>query len=411
MKYALWFVRLVFAAWMIPAGLNHFVPLFPQPMGSQPLSHELVVALIDSHLFDLVKAVELIAGISALTGFRTPLGLIICMPVSFCVFFWDAPLEGWGSRAAIFGYAALLINVLLCLTYIKSYRSMFALRAKPRTFGAQPAGGPAGKPLALIGRLVFGAWMLANGANHFLSLWPAPAGHEPLAIQLMTALVHSGLLGVAMAIQLVTGALILAGYFVPLALCVVMPISTCALYWSMILDHRLLGAALALAAFALNGLLMLAYLDYYRGALQPHALMIAESPGGSRSFDSLFASPHGRTSRGPFVGALILLLAVAAFYAFLVRGRNAEWCVVVVLIPAIILHARRLHDMGVTAWLLLVPAVLTIAFFAIWLHLVSFGAQLDAAVALAALVVFAGIALWGCMGRGQGEAHRPVFMP
>ena len=147
MKYAVWFVRLVFAAWMIPAGLNHFVRLFPQPMGTQPLSHELIVALLDSHLFDLVKAVELLAGIAVLTGFYIPLALIVCMPVSFCVFYWDTPLEGWGSRASIFGEAVLLCNVLLCLAYIRSYRSMFALRSKPRTFGAadastaaQPAG-------------------------------------------------------------------------------------------------------------------------------------------------------------------------------------------------------------------------------------------------------------------------------
>ena len=136
MKYAVWFVRLVFAAWMIPAGLNHFVTLFPQPMGSQPLSHELIVALIDSHLFDIVKAVELIAGICVLTGFYTPLGVILCMPVSFCVFYWDTPLEGWGSRASIFGEAALLGNVLLCLANIGSYRTMFAVRSKPQTFGA-----------------------------------------------------------------------------------------------------------------------------------------------------------------------------------------------------------------------------------------------------------------------------------
>ena len=92
-----------------------------------------------------------------------------------------------------------------------------------------------------------------------------PTGHEPLAMQLMAALVHSRLFDVAMAIQLVTGALILAGFFVPVALCVVMPVSTCALYWSVILDHQPLGAVLALVAFALNGLLMLAYIDYYRG--------------------------------------------------------------------------------------------------------------------------------------------------
>ncbi|MEJ1966696.1 MAG: DoxX family protein [Gammaproteobacteria bacterium] len=147
MKYAVWFVRLVFAAWMIPAGLNHFVSLFPQPMGSQPLSHELIVALLDSHLFDIVKAVELLAGISVLTGFFTPLALILCMPVSFCVFYWDTPLEGWSSRASIFGESVLLCNVLLCLAYIRSYRSMFAVRSNPRTFGASDAAGatqPAG---------------------------------------------------------------------------------------------------------------------------------------------------------------------------------------------------------------------------------------------------------------------------
>lgn len=148
MKYALWFVRLVFAAWMIPAGLNHFVTLFPQPMGTKALSHELIVALLDSHLFDIVKAVELLAGISVLFGFFTPLGLILCMPVSFCVFFWDTPLEGWGSRASIFGEAALLSNVILCFAYVRSYRSMFAVRSRPRGFGtsaapggAQPVGG------------------------------------------------------------------------------------------------------------------------------------------------------------------------------------------------------------------------------------------------------------------------------
>ena len=147
MKYGVWFVRLVFGAWMVPAGLNHFYSLFPQPMGTKPLSHELIVALLNSHLFDIVKAVELIAGLCVLTGFYAPLALVVCMPVSFCVFYWDTPLEGWGSRASLFGEAALLCNCLLCLAYVKSYRSMFALRSRPGTFnvtGAPPAAQPAG---------------------------------------------------------------------------------------------------------------------------------------------------------------------------------------------------------------------------------------------------------------------------
>ena len=62
MKYAVWFVRLVYAAWMIPAGLNHFIRLYPQPIGNQPLSIEVFTALLDSGLFTLVKATELVAG-------------------------------------------------------------------------------------------------------------------------------------------------------------------------------------------------------------------------------------------------------------------------------------------------------------------------------------------------------------
>ena len=146
MKYAVWLVRLIFAGWMIPAGLNHFVPLFPQPQGTG-LSGEVFKALFDSHLFDMVKAVELLAGLSVLTGFYTPLLLVVCMPVSFCVFWWDNPLSGWGSPANPYGQAVLICNCLLCLAYWKSYRAMFTLRAKPRAVGApeapaavQPAG-------------------------------------------------------------------------------------------------------------------------------------------------------------------------------------------------------------------------------------------------------------------------------
>ena len=134
------------------------------------------------------------------------------------------------------------------------------------------------KHLVLAARLVFGAWMLANGVNHFfVPLYPEPTGHAPLAAQLMGAFIHSGLLNVAMAMQLAGGALILAGVLAPLALCVLMPVSTCALYWSAVLEHQPLGAGLALAAFALNGLLMLAYVDSYRGVLQRRALTLGEA--------------------------------------------------------------------------------------------------------------------------------------
>jgi uncharacterized membrane protein YhaH (DUF805 family) len=120
----------------------------------------------------------------------------------------------------------------------------------------------------------------------------------------------------------------------------------------------------------------------------------------------LFVNPNGRTSRGQFIGALVTVLAVLAFYAFRVTGLTAHWCMLMVVLPAAMLHARRLHDMGRSAWPLLVPAVLSVAAFAVWVHAASFGAPMDSALPLAAIVVSAAFALWGCTGKSQREANR-----
>lgn len=399
MKYAIWAVRFWYAGWMIPAGLEHFYHIYPQPGydTTNPLAHEMLFALLHSHLFDIVKAVELITGVSVLLGFFTPLMLLVCMPVAFCVFWWDAPLSVWNMSSVVAGGRVLAFNILLSVAFIASYRSMFAVRSKP-------AGSAAVQQLALASRLIFGAWMLVNGLNHFFfSFWSTPGGHEPLAVELMGALVHSHLLDVAMLIELVTGALILTGFFVPAALCVVMPVSTCALYWS-ILDRQPSSMLFGLVAFALNGFLMLTYLGYYKGALQRTALTLGES-GRSMIWDTLFVHPQGRTARGQFAAALIPLAFVVWCYAGSGPNIYAPWDLLVLVYPAVVLHARRLHDMGRSAWLLLVPTVLTIAAMGIWARRISLGTQFDSAVPVAALAVFIGFALWGCVGKGQTEAN------
>jgi uncharacterized membrane protein YhaH (DUF805 family)/uncharacterized membrane protein YphA (DoxX/SURF4 family) len=396
MKYAVWLVRLWYAAWMIPAGLEHFIHIFPQPgyYTTRPLAHEMLFALLHSHLFDVVKGVELITGVAVLLGFFTPLMLLVCMPVAFCVFWWDAPLSIWNYGSVLAGGRVLASDVLLCVAFFGCYRAMFPLRAKSPTM----------PQLVLVGRTIFGAWMLISGANYlFLSLWPVPMGHEPLSTELMGAFVHSGLLTVAMLIQLVTGALLLTGLFAPAALCVVMPTSTCALYWAL-LEHQPFPLLLALLAFALNGLLMLAYLDCYKGALQRSALSLGESAQAT-TWDTLFVHSKGRTSREHFIPALIPLAIVVWWYAQASPNVYPQWCLLVLLFPASVLIARRLHDLGHSGWPLLVPAVLTVAAMMIWDHRLDLGAQLNFAVPLAALIVFVGFALWGCVGKGKSEAN------
>ena len=272
MKYAVWALRLVFGAWMVPVGLEHFYHLFAQPMGNLPVGRELIVALIASHLFDIVKAVELLAGISVLTGLYVPLALAACMPVSFCVFWWDAPIEGWGSIGAPYGEVTLICNGLLCLAYFRSYRAMFALRSAP---GAAPAAAQARRP-------------------------------DPEATGL--------------------------------------------------------------------------------------------------SYDTLFVNPKGRTSRGPFITALVVLVAVSAFYAVVLKGlEGGGWILVPLLFPGFVLHGRRLHDLGKTAWLAALPLGLVTA--VIWPHTGGRGAW-EAPLAVVATLVYAGFALWCCLGKGQTQANR-----
>jgi uncharacterized membrane protein YhaH (DUF805 family) len=122
------------------------------------------------------------------------------------------------------------------------------------------------------------------------------------------------------------------------------------------------------------------------------------------NFDTLFVNAAGRTARNPFVGALVTLLAVFAFYYFLVPGRNSQWVQLVLLFPAVVLHARRLHDMGQSAWLLVVPAALILV--NAWLYLYNPGASSKGIVTAVTVVVSAAFIVWGLIGKSQAEANR-----
>lgn len=125
------------------------------------------------------------------------------------------------------------------------------------------------------------------------------------------------------------------------------------------------------------------------------------------NFEALFVNPRGRTPRSEYVPALLVLVAVFAFYAFLVKGRTATFCMLVLLYPAFVLVARRLHDMGLSAWWLAIPTVPLLAAFAIWLKYASFGASVDGLLPTVALVLAAAFAFWGCAGKARG-AGRPT---
>ena len=115
---------MIFGGWFVYAGLNHWFHFTPQPYGQNPLSIDLTTALIESGLFDLVKAVEAITGLLVLIGAFVPLALVAALPVSVVVAYFNLVLEHNGIVNYLAGGLVLGINALLMLGYLDSYKAM-----------------------------------------------------------------------------------------------------------------------------------------------------------------------------------------------------------------------------------------------------------------------------------------------
>jgi uncharacterized membrane protein YhaH (DUF805 family) len=124
------------------------------------------------------------------------------------------------------------------------------------------------------------------------------------------------------------------------------------------------------------------------------------------TWDPTFAWSTGRTPRADYIKALVVLVLAAAFYTFIAKsGRNGEWVLATLLYPGFVLVAGRLHDMGQTGWLLLVPGVLDVV--ALGLHFFPpANFALTAPIGVAAYVVSIAFLVWGLVGKGQAGANR-----
>jgi hypothetical protein len=192
-------------------------------------------------------------------------------------------------------------------------------------------------------RVVFGAVLALIALRYLMPrlvlFLPAPHWQDPMAIRLLTQFDHSGLLGVAMAIYLVAGALLILNRAAPFALAALVPVNINGTFISVLVERDALLSLCALAILAVNGLLMLAYLPYYRGVLSPGQLADGEGPEDGENYVSLYANPMSAAPALAYPPAAAVLLAAIAFYWFVVRGLNSTTGLVVLAIPAVLLAA------------------------------------------------------------------------
>lgn len=128
-------MRLYLGAWMVINGLNHWLPIFPQPFGGSAESQLFITALVDTGLFGVAKAVEVIGGILLIFNLFTPFALVLLLPVSAMVYFNATVLQGrWlmfaNENGLYMGTFCLYINLILMLAYIAHYIPFMNVRGR-----------------------------------------------------------------------------------------------------------------------------------------------------------------------------------------------------------------------------------------------------------------------------------------
>ena len=122
MKIAGLIVRILIGLLLLFASISYFLHLIPEPplKGDMKLFNDGIKA--SGYLMPLVKTVELLCGISFVTGKFNKLTFIILMPISIniiCTHIFLAP-EGIPVAAFLF-----LSNVFLIYTKWDSYKGLF----------------------------------------------------------------------------------------------------------------------------------------------------------------------------------------------------------------------------------------------------------------------------------------------
>lgn len=126
------------------------------------------------------------------------------------------------------------------------------------------------KIVSTVARILLGLMFTVFGANgflHFLHMKGGPM--SPLAMQYMGAIAQSHMLQAAFAVQLVTGLLLLSGFFVPLALVLLGPVlGTILLFHATMAPEGILNG---LVAFVLWLVVLFSVRQSFRPLFQPRA--------------------------------------------------------------------------------------------------------------------------------------------
>lgn len=124
MKWIYHLSRLIFGGWWLFSGLMHFLWPDLQPLGNEQPAIDFTLALMASGLFDWIKALEIVLGITMLANRAMPLTLIALVPVNAVIVYWNFVLDE-GLVEWTFGFLSILFNAILAWPWRHYFWGLF----------------------------------------------------------------------------------------------------------------------------------------------------------------------------------------------------------------------------------------------------------------------------------------------
>jgi putative oxidoreductase len=124
MKIAVLIARVLLGLIFVVFGLNfffHFIPM-AQPAMSKEASAFSGGLWGSGYFFQYMKVIEILSGLFLLVNRYTAFFLLVLLPISLNIFLFHAILAPAGVPV---GAAVIVLNLFLCIAYIKYYKSVF----------------------------------------------------------------------------------------------------------------------------------------------------------------------------------------------------------------------------------------------------------------------------------------------
>lgn len=121
--------RLIFGGWWLFSGLMHFFWPEIQPLGDEPAAINFTLALMDSGLFDWIKVLEVILGITLLINRAMPLTIVAMAPINIVILYWNLVLDtGWTEW--IFGALTIIFSAAIAWPWRQYFWQLFGWNGK-----------------------------------------------------------------------------------------------------------------------------------------------------------------------------------------------------------------------------------------------------------------------------------------